>query len=459
LLPINDSTGKGEGYVTYSIKPANNTKTGDSLYAKASIIFDGNAAIETPQIFNTIDAAAPTSSIDSIKRFDDSTEITLRWHGSDDVKGSGVHSYKIFVSQNGSPFKIYQSGLKDTSFIFNGTYGNQYQFFTLATDNVGNEEEMKSAAEVGLYMVPTLRCLSNLAVSSEEGSCTIQIEDIDPLVDASSIDSVKYILSGATSKTGIGSASGILFNKGVTTVTYKLLSDTNKVCSFTVTVNAIEICNGLDDDCDGMVDEGFERIIYRDLDADGFGNTNDTLIRSICVMPGGYALKGGDCDNNNASIYPGTSGCEECVTDSVVFAARSNNATIYQWQVNRGIGFEDIFENSNYSGVTSKYLVLSKPLTSWQGYKYRCTLTTSDSTTYSPEYTLKFTFTWKGDISNIWENPLNWNCNTVPDEHTDVILSPAKPVILNSNAKVRTLTIPDGSHITVNPGYTLEVKK
>ncbi len=66
FLPVNDSTGKGEGFVSYTIKAGNHTQTGDSIHAKASIVFDVNGAIETPVIFNTIDALPPVSRVKAL---------------------------------------------------------------------------------------------------------------------------------------------------------------------------------------------------------------------------------------------------------------------------------------------------------------------------------------------------------------------------------------------------------
>ena len=67
---------------------------------------------------------------------------------------------------------------------------------------------------------------------------------------------------------------------------------------------ATEVCNGLDDDCDGGVDE--ESIFldyYYDADGDGYGQG---AALNSCYSPGtDYALMGGDCDDNNEEIHPG----------------------------------------------------------------------------------------------------------------------------------------------------------
>jgi len=69
---------------------------------------------------------------------------------------------------------------------------------------------------------------------------------------------------------------------------------------------AIELCNGEDDDCDGDVDEDDAVDVatwYADGDSDTFGDPATTDID--CVQPSGYVADGTDCDDTDASQYPG----------------------------------------------------------------------------------------------------------------------------------------------------------
>jgi hypothetical protein len=65
-----------------------------------------------------------------------------------------------------------------------------------------------------------------------------------------------------------------------------------------------EVCDEIDNDCDGRADEGATDIVqsWQDLDGDGYGNSDiDNL---GCTMPEGYSLTRGDCDDTDPAIYP-----------------------------------------------------------------------------------------------------------------------------------------------------------
>lgn len=90
--------------------------------------------------------------------------------------------------------------------------------------------------------------------------------------------------------------------------------------------NKPEICNTVDDDCDGLTNEGITFILYYlDNDGDGFGNPNISL--SACSPPAGYVTNNQDCNDSNALIKPGVTevcnlvddNCNGSINEGLVF--------------------------------------------------------------------------------------------------------------------------------------------
>ena len=68
---------------------------------------------------------------------------------------------------------------------------------------------------------------------------------------------------------------------------------------------ADELCNGLDDNCDGAIDESTAldaQLWYADGDTDGYGDLNSSLYS--CTQPNGHVADSTDCDDLNLNINP-----------------------------------------------------------------------------------------------------------------------------------------------------------
>jgi hypothetical protein len=69
-----------------------------------------------------------------------------------------------------------------------------------------------------------------------------------------------------------------------------------------------EVCDGVDNDCDLLIDNGAVdgKVWFRDDDADEFGDP-DNEVRA-CEAPVGYVDNGDDCDDTDPGVLPGSGG-------------------------------------------------------------------------------------------------------------------------------------------------------
>ncbi|MFO0692449.1 MAG: putative metal-binding motif-containing protein [Polyangiales bacterium] len=76
---------------------------------------------------------------------------------------------------------------------------------------------------------------------------------------------------------------------------------------------AAEQCNGVDDNCNGQLEDGAPQVTcYKDNDKDGYHDAT-MMMTATCTCPDGYILPnaaGADCNDNNVQVHPGAP--EQC---------------------------------------------------------------------------------------------------------------------------------------------------
>lgn len=148
MLPVNDSTHVGEGFVTFRLRPQEDLHTGDTISIVANIVFDQNDTIPTNRQRNTIDAGNPTSKVKGRKDSKNENLYHLTLEAADDEGGSGLKRVLLYQANN---FGIYEEvGVcpLDTVIDLMTEPGHQYRFYSIAEDNVGNREPLKEQPDL-----------------------------------------------------------------------------------------------------------------------------------------------------------------------------------------------------------------------------------------------------------------------------------------------------------------------
>ncbi len=184
FLPPEDGTGRGQGYIAFTIRPRAGLPTGTELRNVAVISFDGQTVIATNQVdpqdpsqgtspdreaLNTIDAAGPTSAVNALTNSTTDPTFTVTWSGADDPGGSGIGSYDLYVSIDEGPFTPFLLGTTETSITFPGEPGRKYAFYTIARDNVGYIEDAPLTPDAMTTVESTLTVDAGSNRTSDEG--------------------------------------------------------------------------------------------------------------------------------------------------------------------------------------------------------------------------------------------------------------------------------------------------
>jgi hypothetical protein len=271
FLPINDSIFlRGSGFVTYTILPKSSVTSGDTIVARAKIVFDVNQPIETNTWKNTIDALPPVSHVvDNFTTYSDTTSIQITFSGNDDIKGTGIKSYKLYYSKNYGPFTFHQEYDADSVVIFNTTSG-YYRFFSIAVDYVDNEEPMKTAPDADINIISNLRysidgTLAYLNFNRTPlGNSMVYMKDVSGvLTDSSATDQTglysfgevrtgSYILYGQTNAGwgGVNATDALIINRASIQMVnldeaQKKVADVNNSNAITATDALLALRRGL----------------------------------------------------------------------------------------------------------------------------------------------------------------------------------------------------------------------
>ena len=167
LLPVNDETHVGEGFVTFQLNPYEGLKTGDTISIQANIVFDQNDTIPTNRWCNKIDAGMPESKVSadplSSPEGEDISAYNLTFTAKDDEGGSGIKHILLYMANHNGIYEEIDTVAVDSILLFPVETGKQYKLYSIAVDNTGNREPAKMEPDVILNfnLAPTDIALSD----------------------------------------------------------------------------------------------------------------------------------------------------------------------------------------------------------------------------------------------------------------------------------------------------------
>jgi cysteine-rich repeat protein len=141
--------------------------------------------------------------------------------------------------------------------------------------------------------IDTTAC--NMPGDADAETCNNLDDDCDGTVDEGSVNpcgGVCVVMTGACEGPDTDNCADD---------TYQCTGRNATVCS--TGDNDVETCNGVDDDCDGTIDDGVTTRYYRDADMDTYGNPS--MFIDACTPQPGYVSNASDCYDNNINARPG----------------------------------------------------------------------------------------------------------------------------------------------------------
>ncbi|MFM6945554.1 MAG: MopE-related protein [Flavobacteriales bacterium] len=235
--------------------------------------------------FYVINQATSTSTLrmDNVSVWGNQITITPQLYYADqDGDGFGNASLDTLVCNPPAGYVANNTDCNDADALVNP---NTVWYQDLDNDQIGNAAVSQTA------------CLQPVGYVLTSGDCN----DNDANITAPSMYYVDFDQDGYGDE-----ATGTLFCQApVNLIPVGGDCDDNNNA---INPGATEVCDGVDNNCNGQEDEGLTFLnYYFDGDSDGYGIGNPTV---SCTPIAGYATQTGDCDDSNNAINPGAADAE-----------------------------------------------------------------------------------------------------------------------------------------------------
>ncbi|MEC7987371.1 MAG: putative metal-binding motif-containing protein [Myxococcota bacterium] len=174
------------------------------------------------------------------------------------------------------------------------------------TDGYGNANAPQySCYQPTGYVLDNTDCDDNRPQSNPAAPeyCNTQDDNCDGIIDEDDAeDAVDWFLDSDTD--GFGDSAQMI-HQCYQPSGYVLIDGDCNDQSNVVSPSQTEVCNQIDDNCDGVIDESTADdalVFYQDNDQDGYGDPNSTTL--ACEAPMGFTDDSSDCDDNDDAIHP-----------------------------------------------------------------------------------------------------------------------------------------------------------
>ncbi|MFM2196005.1 MAG: hypothetical protein RL092_1605, partial [Bacteroidota bacterium] len=273
----------------------------NAIYRKTNAITIAGQGID---VRATITARSNVGTTGSAFDFDNDASNITRFQpeiNSTSASGSYVDfSFKFYLT--GTTTQVALENFYVTGVDIDGLSASATEFIelnNLSSYTVDNACQLTITPEFRPGFTRFLGISTGLANITFENTAAFIANYFDPVPELN----MRAGVSGSSSSARLFS---IAFGSSIGSFSTPSNTESNNVVSGSATIQdaPTEVCNGIDDNCNGQIDEGLLLTFYADTDGDGFGNPSSSV--QACSAPSGYVSNNSDCNDSSALINPNT---------------------------------------------------------------------------------------------------------------------------------------------------------